>query len=81
VSTGYPAGYDVKRVFVIICDRCNEDITRPVTGEDVTTRDEALDTIAEHESACHAPEGPDSPADAAARNWAGRGFTGTGEEP
>ncbi len=80
MSTGYPGGYDVRRVFVIICGRCDEDITRPVTGEDVTTRDEALDTIARHEHEFHAPEGPDSPADAAARSWAGPGFTGTGEE-
>jgi hypothetical protein len=78
VSTGYPAGYTVKRVFVIICGRCNEDITRPVTGTDVTSRDEALDTIAEHENTFHAPEEPDSAADAAARSWAGPGFSGTG---
>lgn len=81
MSTGYPAGYDVKRIFVIVCARCNEDITRPLSGDDVTTRDEALEYIAEHEQVFHTPEGPDSPADAAARSWAGRGFSGAGGEP
>lgn len=47
-------GYTVKKVYVIICDKCNEDITRAVSGEDVGTRDEADRVIAEHEQVWHA---------------------------
>ncbi len=48
-----PAGYEVRKVYVIICDRCNEDITRPLGGEDLTTRDEVQEYVAEHEKVFH----------------------------
>jgi hypothetical protein len=46
-------GYTVKKIYVIICDRCNEDITRTLSGEDVTTRDEADQAIRDHEQVWH----------------------------
>ena len=46
-------GYTVKKIYVIICDKCNEDITRPLNGDDVTTRAEADREIAEHEEIFH----------------------------
>jgi len=48
-----PPGYTVIRIYVIICDRCNEDITRPLGGEDITTRDEVDRYIATHERVFH----------------------------
>jgi hypothetical protein len=71
VTARIPAGYTVRKIYVIICDKCNEDITRTLSGEDVATRDDALAEIAEHEKVFHGMPGPDSPADAAARSWAG----------
>jgi len=46
-------GYSVKKIYVIICDACNEDITRPLGGEDVTTRAEADRAIADHQKTFH----------------------------
>ena len=53
-----PAGYMVTKIYVIICDKCNEDITRPLGGEDMTTLDEVRESIADHEKAFHGPERP-----------------------
>ena len=47
-------GYTVKKIYVIICDRCNEDITRPLQGDDVTTRAGADQVIRDHEQTWHA---------------------------
>lgn len=46
-------GYHVKRIYVIVCARCNEDITRPESGEDVTSKAEADEVIREHERVWH----------------------------
>jgi len=69
-------GYTVKKIYVIICDKCNEDITRPQCGEDIETRAEADRLVREHEQVWHGPGEPDSPADAAARSWADWGDLG-----
>lgn len=45
--------YHVKKVYVVTCRDCNEDIGRPVTGEDVTTREEAGELIEAHEEVFH----------------------------
>jgi hypothetical protein len=45
--------YNLQRIYVIICDDCNEDITRPLSGEDVTTRTEADEAMADHDLAYH----------------------------
>jgi hypothetical protein len=45
--------YNLQRIYVIICDDCNEDITRPLSGEDVTTRTEADAAMADHDLAYH----------------------------
>jgi hypothetical protein len=50
---GTPKGYTVKKIYVITCDKCNEDITRTLAGEDVETRAEADREIAEHEKIFH----------------------------
>ena len=41
-------GYIVKRVYVIICERCNEDIARTLTGADVQYAEDAHDAIRDH---------------------------------
>jgi hypothetical protein len=48
-----PAGYTVKKIYVIICDKCNEDITRPLGGEDLTTLAEVHEYISEHDKVFH----------------------------
>lgn len=45
--------YSVKKVYIVICRACNEDIGRPVSGEDVTTREEAGELIDAHEEVFH----------------------------
>jgi hypothetical protein len=45
--------YTVKKIYVIICQRCNEDITRTLTGEDVTTRAGVDAAIHDHERDFH----------------------------
>jgi hypothetical protein len=69
-------GYGIKKIYVIICDKCNEDITRAQSGDEPTTRAEAEKWVREHERTWHGPDGPDSPADAAARTWADWGDLG-----
>lgn len=27
-------GYEIRKVYIIICDKCHEDITRPMSGEE-----------------------------------------------
>lgn len=46
-------GYDIRKIYVIICDRCEEDITRPIGGEEPTTRAEAEEYAREHERTWH----------------------------
>jgi len=46
-------GYEIKKVYLIICEKCNEDITRPLSGEDVETRAEAERLAREHEQGWH----------------------------
>lgn len=45
--------YTVKKVYLIDCKDCGEDITRSVSGDDVTTLQEADEYIQEHEEAFH----------------------------
>jgi hypothetical protein len=53
VTSRLPRGYFAKKVYVIICEKCNEDITRPQSGEDVSTLDEVREFVAEHERVWH----------------------------
>lgn len=46
-------GYTIKKIYVIVCDKCNEDITRPLGGDDVTTLEEARAYIAKHDKVFH----------------------------
>jgi hypothetical protein len=48
-----PAGYHVKKTYIVVCEDCNEDISRPVTGEDVESMAEARDLIDEHKKVFH----------------------------
>lgn len=52
MATRHP-GYTIKKVYVIVCDRCNEDITRPLGGEDIGTLAEADTYIEQHERVFH----------------------------
>jgi hypothetical protein len=52
-----PPGYTAKRIYVIICQRCNEDIIRPMGGDDVTTRAGVDAAISEHEEIFHGGTG------------------------
>ena len=47
------AGYTIRKIYVIICARCNEDITRPQGGDDVTTRREAEQAVRDHDRVWH----------------------------
>ena len=46
-------GYTIKKIYLVICDKCNEDITRPQGGDDVETRAEADQLIREHQQIWH----------------------------
>lgn len=46
-------GYDIQRIYVVICKRCNEEINRSDTGIEPTTYSEALDSAREHEKVYH----------------------------
>ena len=46
-------GYTVKKVYVIICGKCNEDITRALSGDEPQTRAEADEWIRDHERVWH----------------------------
>jgi hypothetical protein len=48
-----PPGYTISLVYVIICGICHEDIARPLTGEGITTRQEALACIWDHHRTFH----------------------------
>ena len=45
--------YSIRRIYVIICQDCNEDISRPITGEDIDTRAEADEAMADHDRIFH----------------------------
>lgn len=51
-----PPGYTIKRVYLIQCEWCNEEITRPLGGEDVESRADAEAEVREHHRAFHAGE-------------------------
>lgn len=46
-------GYDIKKVYVIICDRCGMDITRSLDGGEPETRAAAEEWAREHEESWH----------------------------
>jgi hypothetical protein len=46
--------YTIKHIYIVICDKCNEDITRPLGGEDVETRAEAEQLVRDHQREWHA---------------------------
>lgn len=58
-------GYLIKKVYIIVCEQCNEDITRPMTNREITDtifRKENADTntrtafkqaVHDHEHVCH----------------------------
>lgn len=46
-------GYIVTKVYVIVCEKCNEDITRPLGGEEPHTRAEADEFIRQHQETWH----------------------------
>lgn len=46
-------GYQIKKVYLIVCEKCNEDITRPLGGEEPTTRAAAEEYVREHEEVWH----------------------------
>lgn len=48
-------GYHIRKVYVIICDKCNEDITRAQSGDEPTTRAEAEQWVLDHERTWHTP--------------------------
>jgi hypothetical protein len=46
-------GYAFKKVWIIICDQCNEDITRAQSGDEPATRAEAEEWAREHQKTWH----------------------------
>ena len=55
-GTRLPAGYMIRKIYVVICDRYNEDITRPQSVEDVTTLAEARQLVRDHDRVWHQGE-------------------------
>lgn len=53
-----PARYEVTRVYIVVCQDCNEDIGRPVSGDDVRTRQEADELMRDHEAVFHPAQPP-----------------------
>ncbi len=49
-----PPGYRIKKVYLVSCSRCNEDITRTLSGDDVLTREEAEVIVFKHQQEWHA---------------------------
>lgn len=47
-------GYLIKKIYLIICDKCGQDITRTLSGEEPVTRAEAEERVREHEQTWHA---------------------------
>ena len=50
-------GYQIRKVYLIVCEQCNEDITRPLGGEEPSTRAEAEQYVRDHEETWHATGG------------------------
>lgn len=46
-------GYEIRKVYVIICQKCNQDITRSLSGEEPSTRAEAEEQAKDHEKVWH----------------------------
>jgi hypothetical protein len=46
-------GYCITRVYLVSCSKCNEDITRTLSGDEPTTRAEAEETARIHEQEWH----------------------------
>jgi hypothetical protein len=46
-------GYHFQKIWVIICAKCNEDITRPQSGDEPTTRAAAEQLARDHERIWH----------------------------
>lgn len=49
--------YRVKKIYLIGCETCNEDITRTLSGFDVETRAEAEQAVRDHEAVFHPETG------------------------
>lgn len=52
----FSSRYSIKKVYVIVCRTCDENITRSLTGEDVTILEDTERTVREHEEVFH-PDG------------------------
>jgi hypothetical protein len=48
-----PEGYSIRKIYVIICAKCNEDITRTLSGDEPETKAEAEEWAREHERVWH----------------------------
>lgn len=46
-------GYAIRKVYLVICDKCNEDITRPHGDQEPETRAEAEQMARDHERIWH----------------------------
>jgi hypothetical protein len=46
--------YTIRRIYVVICEMCNEEICRSLGGEDAETVAEAKDAVRDHNRVFHA---------------------------
>lgn len=46
-------GYLIRKIYIVICDKCNEDITRPQGGDEPVTRADAEEYAREHDRTWH----------------------------
>lgn len=45
--------YAIRKIYVVICSTCNEDITRTLSGDEPETRRAAEECAADHEETFH----------------------------
>ena len=46
-------GYCIKKIYLVSCDTCNEDITRTIGGDEPTSKAEAIAVARAHQEEWH----------------------------
>ena len=48
-------GYIIKRIYVVTCTICNEEVNRSMSGDEPETPEEARESILDHDKVFHGP--------------------------
>jgi hypothetical protein len=54
--TRFPDGYTVRKVYLIACHECNQDITRSLDGRDCVSAEDARALIWDHRRTWHSEQ-------------------------